>query len=405
VNLALDQTLTFIAYIGIILLIGLLGSIISRKLKIPNLIILIGVGMGFGYIRYNGQPLIEFSPVLLTAIAVITLAMVVFDSSSQFKFRNFDTMSASAMKLALVFLILNMTILTAITALIFKPVSIFLAIIFSAVVSGTDPSSTLMILSGAKSRLFELLKVEAILNTPLIVLIPFLLVDVMQNSAGVPLLSLLSSQAVPFAQQFVAGIGAGVLIGFIFFRFMKKYYSATLSPLALITAALLTYVLAESLGGNGVLAVTTAGLVFGNLYHIKHIRKLQEFGEIFSEVFEILVFVLIGSVIKIPFKASFLIPATVLFIAYLSIRFVAVDFVSKKGEYSLKERIYLALNIPKGIAVAVVAFTLATKAISGIDLLLNLIFLFMIYSIILSTIVTRFTKFFTKFAIKVTETE
>ena len=62
---------------------------------------------------------------------------------------------------------------------------------------------------------------------------------------------------------------------------MKKYYSYTLSPLAMITAAVLTYVGAEALGGNGVLAVTTAGLMFGNLYHVKHMRKLQEFGEIF----------------------------------------------------------------------------------------------------------------------------
>ena len=122
-------------------------------------------------------------------------------------------------------------------------------------------------------------------------------------------------------------------------------------------------------------------------------------------MFEILVFVLIGSVIKIPFTAAFLIPATVLFIAYLSIRFIAVDLVARKGEYSLKERIYLTLNTPKGIAVAVVAFTLATKAITGINLILNLIFLFMIYSIVISTIVTRFTKFFTKVSLKATEEE
>ncbi|MBW2996415.1 cation:proton antiporter [Candidatus Woesearchaeota archaeon] len=401
--MALDQTLLTVTYFGVILLIGLLSSIVSRKLKIPNLLLLIGVGMAAGYIKINGQPLINFPPIFLTSIAVITLAMVVFDSSSKFKFREFDSMSASALKLSLIFLFLNMTILSAITYYIFRPDSILLAVAFAAVVSGTDPSSTLMILAGAKTKLFELLKVEAIINTPLIVLIPFLLIDIIGNVAGDSTLAILSSQALPFAQQFVAGIGTGMIIAFIFFRFMKKYYSATLSPLAMITASLLTYVIAETLGGNGVLAVTTAGLVFGNLYHIKHMKQLQKFGEIFAEVFEIIVFILIGSIIKIPWTFSFLIPASALFLAYLGIRFVAVDLFAKPKEYSLKEKVYMTLNTPKGIAVAVVVFSLATRAVIGLDLILDLILLFMIYSIIISTIITRFTKYFTKMEIKVSE--
>ena len=235
------------------------------------------------------------------------------------------------------------------------------------------------------------------------VLIVILLIDIMKNLSGKITLNLLSSQIFPFAQQFVAGIGTGILVGFLFFRFMKKYYSQTLSPLALITVSLLTYVMSESLGGNGVLAVTTAGLVFGNVYKIKHIKKLQEFGEIFSEVFEILVFVLIGSIIDIPVKLSFFIPATLLFIAYLLLRFLAVEFSSIGAGYNFKEKLYMSLNIPKGIAVAVVVFTLATKSIAGMDVILDLILLFMIYSIILSTVITHFTKFFTKVAIKVDE--
>ena len=273
----LDPTLLNISYIGIILLIGLLSSIISRRLRIPNLLLLIGFGMILGSIQYNGLPIVEFSPIFLTSIAIITLAMVVFDASSKFSFRKFDTMSASALKLSAIFLFLNLIFLSLITYYLFKPASPILAVIFAAVVSGTDPSSTLMVLAGARSRLFELLKIEALVNTPLIVLIPFLLIDIIKNSASSYTLTLLSTQLIPFAQQFVAGIGTGLLIGLIFFRFMKKYYSHTLSPLTVIIVALLTYVGAESLGGNGVLAVTTAGIMFGNLYHIKHMKKLQEF--------------------------------------------------------------------------------------------------------------------------------
>jgi cell volume regulation protein A len=400
-----DPTLLNLSYIAVILLIGLIGSIISRKLKIPNLIILIGIGMGIGYITYQGQPIMQFSPMFLTGLAVITLALVVFDASSRFNFRKFDTMSASALKLAGIFLLFNLIFITPITYFLFKQTSIILAMIFAAVISGTDPSSTLMILAGARSKLFELLKVEAILNTPLIVLIPFLLIDVIKGTAGDSTFAVITSQALPFAQQFVVGIGTGILIGMVFFRFMRKYYSVTLSPLALIIVALLSYIGAEVLGGNGVLSVTAAGILFGNLYHVKHMRSLQRFGEIFAEVFEILVFVLIGTVIKIPWTLEFLIPASILFGAYLIIRFVSVQISFRKADYTLREKLYMTLNIPKGIAVAVVVFTLATTAIIGIKPILDLILLFMIYSIILSTIITHFSKFFTKVEIKITESQ
>ncbi|MBD3248593.1 hypothetical protein GF336_00930 [Candidatus Woesearchaeota archaeon] len=400
----MEESITTIILIASILLLGLISSIISRKLKIPNLLLLILLGMGLSHISVNHQPLIDFPPLFLTSIAVITLALVVFDSSSKFKFKKFDSLTISGLKISMLFLAINLVCMSFLAFYIFNLDSIFLALIFAAVISGTDPSATLMILAGAKTKLFELLKIEAILNTPLIVLIPFLLVDIIEKVGGRFTVDILSEQSLPFLQQFVTGIGTGILIALIFFRFMKKYYSATLSPLAMITAALLTYTLSETLGGNGVLGVTTAGLVFGNLYHVKHMKTLLKFGEIFSEVLEILVFVLIGTVITLPLSFSFLFPATILFIVYLFIRLLSVEIAFRK-EYSFKEKLYMTLNTPKGIAVAVVVFTLATKSISGLDLILDMILLFMIYSIVISTVVTHFTKFFTKTEIKVSEKE
>ena len=50
----------------------------------------------------------------------------------------------------------------------------------------------------------------------------------------------------------------------------------------------------------------------------------------------------------------------------------------------------MSLNVSKGIAVAVVAFTLMTTDIPGIDHILQLILIFMVYSIATATIAERF---------------
>ena len=56
----------------------------------------------------------------------------------------------------------------------------------------------------------------------------------------------------------------------------------------------------------------------------------------------------------------------------------------------------MTLNVQKGIAVAVVVFTLSILKIEGISLILNLTLMFMLYSIIISTIVLKLSHHFVK---------
>ena len=387
------EVLLFLTYLAVILLIGILVSILSKKLKLPNTLMLILVGIALGSITYKDAPLIWFPELFLSAISTLALVMIIFDSSSKFKLRSLDILSLNIFSLSLTFLILNMIFLSAFLILIFDEGSIFLALIFSALISGTDPGAVLAMLRGVKSRVIELLKLEALLNTPLIVLLPFIILDLEKSLKGRLVISQFIDQIGPFLQQFVVGIGAGVLVALIMFKFMKKGYSKVLSPLAMITAALLAYTIAENLKGNGVLAVTAMGLLFGNIY-LKQKIQLEEFSLVFSNSLEILVFILIGLVIKIPISIDFFIKSLGLFLIYLIIRFFAVAISLRKLKFNLKERIFMTLNAQKGIAVVVVAFSLANLGIGGIKVILNLTLAFILYSIILSTIVIRFSNFF-----------
>jgi len=385
--------LLLLTYLSIILLIGLLTSILSQKFKIPNILLLLLIGIGLGRVNYHGGPIIEFPEVFMTSISILALVMIVFDSASRFKLKKVDYFSLHTLWLSVVFLIFNLIFLTAFTFLIFDIKSIFLALIFSSLMSGTSPAVVLSMFKNVKNRVFDFLGLESLLNTPLIVLIPFLILDLKSTLKGEIFITKLIDQLVPILQQFVVGIGAGVLVGLIMFKFMRKHYSVVLSPLAVITAALLTYILAENLDGNGVLAVTTMGILFGNVY-VKQKFQLREFASVFSNSLEILVFVLIGIVIAIPFSTDFFIKSLVLFILYLLIRFISIVFSLRGMTFTLKEKIFMSLNAQKGIAVAVVVFSLATLEIEGISLILNLSLAFMLYSIILSSVILRMVKFF-----------
>ena len=387
------SVLVFLTYLAVILLIGLLTSILSQKFRIPNILLLLLIGIGLGRIEYRGGPLVYFPELFLTGISVLALVMIVFDSASRFKLKRFDYFSLHVLWLSIVFLVFNLIFLTIFTMLIFDIKSIFLGVIFAALMSGTDPAAVLSMLKNVKNNVFEFLELEALLNTPLVVLLPFIILDLKRALKDELVISTFIEQLAPLLQQFVVGIGSGVLVGLIMFKFMRRQYSVVLSPLAVVTSALLAYIIAENMGGNGVLAVTSMGLLFGNVY-LKQKFQLQEFASVFSNSLEILVFVLIGIMIAIPFSFEFFIKSIMLFIFYLLIRFSAIMFSLRGMNFTFKEKVFMSLNVQKGIAVAVVVFSFTTLGIEGIQTILNLALAFMLYSIILSTFALRMEKFF-----------
>ena len=325
----------------------------------------------------------------------MALVMIVFDSASRFSLKKIDYFSLHTLWLSLVFLVFNLIFLTAFTMLIFDVKSIFLALIFAALMAGTSPAVVLSMFKNVKNKVFDFLGLESLLNTPLVVLMPFIILDLKTTLKDELIIATFIDQFVPLLQQFVVGVGAGVLVGLIMFKFMRKAYSAVLSPLAVVTSALLAYIIAENLGGNGVLAVTSMGLLFGNVY-LKQKFQLKEFASVFSNSLEILVFVLIGMVITIPFSNEFLMKSILLFAVYLVIRFISIMFSLRGMDFTFKEKIFMSLNAQKGIAVAVVVFSLATLQIEGMQTILNLSLAFMLYSIILSSVVFRTANFFIK---------
>jgi len=389
------ETLFYLTSIAVLLLIGILCSVVANRLKIPNVLLLILAGILLSYIKYENKQLVTFSPVFLTSISIIALVMILFDSSSKIKLKTFDTLSFKALKLSSIFMWYN-TILLPLPLLFIYGIyaetlakQVILALVFATLVSTTDSVSVMVILKTIKGRVAKMLEVESIINTPLAIILPFMLINLLDKLKGeVGMSTFLLDQILPFLAQIVVGIGSGVFVGIIIFKLMRKHYSEQLSPVALITAALLTYIIAENLEGSGVLAVVALGLFFGNI-HVKQKDTLKGFSSMFSNSLEILVFILIGFMVNIPLIPSFFIKSLALFLIYLLIRFLAVHF-SFRDYYSLNEKIFMSLNVSKGIAVAVVAFTLMTKNIPGIDHILQLILIFMVYSIATATIAEKF---------------
>jgi len=388
------EILLYLTYIAVILLIGIICTLISRYLKIPSMLILLIVGI---IINRLGYSTLISSNVLLASIAILALVMIVFDSFSRFKFKEFDTLSIRALKLAFIFLILNLIFLSISAFHIFKISSIALVLLFSVLMSSTSPASLLAIFKEKKKRLVKMLEIESIINTPLMILIVFMILEII-NSATTSISPLFTEQTIQLLQSFFLGIGVGLLIGIVSLKIIRKKYSYVKSPLIVIISALLAYVLAENLNGSGVFAIIVIGLIFGSFY-LKEKELLHEFSAIFSNSLEILILILIAVIIELPLNKGFIVNSLTLFLIFILIRFFAIMLSFSHKDFTLKEKMFMSLNVQKGIAVAVVLFSLLMleKNIfnpADITILSQLTLAFLLYSVIISAVILPFSKYF-----------
>lgn len=383
----METYLVYLSFFAAILIIGVLVSYIATKIKLPNLLFLILLGLYLGYSNYVNIEQI-LTKELIASLSIFALIMIVFDSSSKFKLKEIKQISPFTFKLAFFFLVACLTLFAISTQVLFAEKmfsikSFLISLVFASLMAGTSPDVMLSAIKKTKNKIIELLQFESIINTPLTVLIPLVIMDFYfeRLEAGVFLIK--------FLQQIMTGVGAGLLLGLGAVILLNKISSQEISPLLVIGFVLGIYSIAENISGNGILAVTTFGIVFGRS-QIKNKVSLQKFEDIFTEFLTIIVFILVGMLISVPIVLSFIIKSIVLFFIYLVIRYIAVQSSFASSRLTTKEKLFMSLNVPKGLATVVVIFIFNTLNVKGIEIILHLSLTFILYSIILSTIITKF---------------
>jgi len=388
----LADIIVYLSYIGIVLLVALLSSMLCTKLRIPNMIVLIPISILLTKLSYNGQALIEFPGIFLTGLSLLALAMVLFDSASRFKLKDFDSFSTKAFWISMIIYIATSSALTALMHYMMG-ISWIPSMILSTAVSGTAIEFLFSAVEVSKNKAVELLKLESFFNTPLTIIIPLFIAEAFViGKSGFSVSGALS--LIPLLKEIIIGIGAGVVVGLMLLKVVYMMYDERYSPIALIVASLLAYVLAESLSGSGLWGVAALGFFFGNTY-IKKKVVLQEFSGSIATLLSIFVFIMLAFVIQIRITLSLLAYALVIYAALIAVRYLVFNIAYLRS-FNQKEKVFLAFQNPKGIALIVAMFMLASYSIAELQQVLQLGIVIMFYSIISSAIFARFSKFFIK---------
>ena len=393
------EAITILTIFSLLIVLGLILTWMSNKLSVSNVLVLIVIGLFLGYL-VRSRGIFEISSTALVTIAILSLVIIVFDGSSRFSVKSLTENGFLSLRLIGYFILINLIIVAPFVSYLFfdefNLSSLLYGGIFAVIMAATDPATLFVMFKNKTNKVIDFLRIEAVLNTPITIIIPFLFLDLIGYVGST--FELFEFYFISFLSQIIIGIGAGILTGLIFFKAMKHFYSEQISPLAIITSALIAYILAENLGGSGVLSVAVLGFVFGSVY-VAHKELLQEFSGMLSNSLEIIVFLLLGFIINLDLSLIFVAQSILVFLILLICRYISVSLGLK--EFNRKERIFMALNMPKGLGTAVLVFSLSVMGISSLDIINNLIVIVMIYSLILSTFMNYYSKYFIKVSLKI----
>lgn len=275
----------FFLLFSAVLLVG-----IAQKIHVPYPIILILGGAAISFIP--GIDNIYFDP---NVILMVFLPPILHYSAFGISFREFQRNWSNIFSLALGLVALTTLVIGVIFKGMFPQFPWALAFAFGAIVSPPDAVVVTSILKrfDLNSRLIALLEGESLINdASAIVIYKMTMVALLTGSLS------LGEGSLEFLYVVVGGVIVGIVFGYLFHVFSRRYLEPVLGVVFSFTIPYVTYIVADILAVSGVLAVVVNGLIGARVIHTHHssLRRVLGYAiwDILIILLNCLVFILIG---------------------------------------------------------------------------------------------------------------
>lgn len=368
---------------GLLFFLSLIAGTVSERTRIPALLLFLGIGMlaggdGPGGLPFDDAPFTNW-------IGTVALAFILFSGGFATRWQDIRPIVVRGVLFSTLGVMLTAVTMACLIALIpgfsFKD-----GFLLGAIVSSTDAAAVFSILRtqklGLKGSLKPLLEFESGSNDPMAV---FLTLAVLRwiDAPGAPFGDML----LLFLAQVIFGGAMGVLMGRLacFLIQRLRVENEALYPVWGISIVLATFGLAQSVRGNGYLAVYVCGVVMGEgdfLYKY----SLERFHDAFAWLMQIAMFLVLGLLVN-PGElingsvvgVGFLVSALLMFVA----RPLAVLICSIRSDFSLRERLFVSWTGLRGAVPIILATYPMTEGHPHAHYFFNLIFFVVLTSVLL----------------------
>ncbi|MGQ7245965.1 cation:proton antiporter [Halomonas sp. V046] len=377
----------------LILLVIVAFALVSRRignslLSLPMIFMAAGIALS---VLTPGLVPMEMQQHLTQTIAEITLIIVLFADASVVKFKTLKRDVAIPARMLLIGMPLTIIAGTLLAKWVSPEAAWGTAMLVAAILTPTDAALGQAVVSSPSvpERIRQSINVESGLNDGLAV--PVILAAALLAAAatGTAVEGAPENLWLFALTQLTLGPAVGVGLGWGFARLLDRAIdnqsiTTVYQGILFLAVAFLTYLVAESVGGNGFIAVFLGGLTFGNCLR-NDTTFIEEFMESEGQLLTIATFTIFGAVM-VPLAldhASW--KTVVLALLYLSVIRMVPIWLSLTGlGLSRYEKFFLGWFGPRGLASILFALLIYDEyPIPGSDEILACVVLTVMISVVL----------------------
>ena len=306
----------------LILLIGSITAILSKRFKITyaKLLVIIGLVISVAY-HALGRPATEVTGEL---IINVILPPLIFQAALTMNYAVFKKVQKPAILLAIVGVAVSAIACSLIVSSL-TSLTLFAALAFGVIIAPTDAAAVISTLKQLKApkELSTIIEGEALLNDATTLAL-FSAVSALTLS---PLLNV-----VEIAKQFGGGLILGLVIAFLANRLTPLLPDRNTQVMVTISEAYGSYILANALGFSGIVAVAILGLYVGR-YHQETSPGdsgndlMIGFWDVASLIANTVAFIFIGLTAEVPYLLQYAPLIVLAFAAVLVARYISVEAV------------------------------------------------------------------------------
>jgi len=363
---------------GALMVAGLAASLTADRLRLPGLILFLGLGMAIGS---DAAGWIEFNDYeLARTIGIVALALILFEGGLTASFAEIRSVAGSALSLALLGTLATAVVAGFAATWLFD-LSLLHGLLLGSIVAATDGAAIFALLRGSSLnwRVTRTLEAESGLNDPLAVLLVIGLVDWISMPDYGAL-----DMGVLLLKQLGIGLAVGLVVGWLALQGMRhlRLRIEAAYPIATLSIAALAYGGAATLDGSGFLAVYLAGLALGSK-PIPAARAVTIFHQGLAGLAQVSMFLVLGLLVFPSQLWDVALEGTVLALVLMFVaRPVATFLATALAPFDLRERVVLSWAGLRGAVPVVLATFPVIAGISGSLDFFNIVF----FAVLLSTL-------------------
>lgn len=383
---------------GIILAVGAICGFLAQKIKIPDIVIFLVVGILLGP-EMTDTIDVKADSVLNQIILIFGSCYILFDGGASLRLKVLKEVWITIVVIATAGVIITGGI-TAIAAYHVFGIPIIVALLLGSTIASTDPATLVPIFKQVriKDRVSQTVMSESAFNDAMGAIITFAILAVAMGTSDFSfqksVFSLLKESFLGILTGGILGYAAAWLIAHEKYAFLAEY-----GPVVTLMAVIGSYLGADGLHASGFMAVFVFGIVLGNKdafgFRVENgeDEKLEEYILTTSFIMRMFIFILLGSQVDFSLMSKYLTGGVAVITVFMLIARPLTVFLcalpDRRAKWSVNEMLFMCWTRETGVIPAALAGLLVGMKAPGAEMIASVTFIAIMMTILIQATTTK----------------